>query len=92
MSLESNGVDQVHSLRKISTRLRGSNFSTSLAHFALSFVTQPNSPKCTQMVQHTPKHEVRYNGVDRVRLLRKITTRLHGTNFFTTSAHFEPSF
>ena len=41
ISLESNGVDQVRSLQKIPTRLRGMNFCnncTSLAHFAPSFM------------------------------------------------------
>src|SRR6185312_5660601 len=49
-------MDPVHSLRKISTRLRGTNFCTSSALFAPIFVTQPNSPKCTQIVQNAPKH------------------------------------
>ena len=55
MSLESNGVDRVHSLRKITTRLRGTNFCTSSARFAPSFVSQPkrsqmhpNFMKCTK--------------------------------------------
>ena len=41
MSLGSNGVDQVHSLRKIQTRLRGTNFCiicTNSVHFAPSFM------------------------------------------------------
>ena len=41
MSLGSNGVDRVHSLRKIWTQLRGTNFCinfTSSAHFAPSFM------------------------------------------------------
>jgi len=59
MSLGSNGVDRVHSLRKIPTRLRGTNFFTSSACFALSFVRQPNSPKCTQIVGNATKHEFR---------------------------------
>ena len=32
---------------------------TSSTSFAPSFVRQPNGPKCTQMVQNTPKHEFR---------------------------------
>src|SRR6185312_4911909 len=59
MSLGSNGVDRVGSLRKILTRLRGTNFCTSSAHFAPSFIWQHNGPKCTQLVQNTPKHEFR---------------------------------
>src|SRR6185503_19377433 len=55
ISLGSNGVDRVHSLRKIPTRLRGTNFCTSSARFAPSFVRQtkrsqlhPNSTKRTK--------------------------------------------
>ena len=47
MSLGCNGVDRVCLLRKIRMRLRGTNFCTSLAPFAPSFVRQPNGPKCT---------------------------------------------
>src|SRR6185503_13415827 len=57
MSLGSNGVHRVGSLRKILTRLRGTNFCTSSACFAQSFVRQHNGPKCTQMVRNTPKYE-----------------------------------
>ena len=59
MSLGSNGVDRVRSLRKIPTRLRGTNFWTSSEHFALSFVGQLNGPKYTQTVRIAPKHEFR---------------------------------
>src|SRR6185295_2624996 len=59
MSLGSYGVDRVLLLRKIPMRLRGTNFCTSSARFAPSFVRQPNGPKCTQMVQNSPKHEFR---------------------------------
>src|SRR6185312_14276141 len=59
MSLRSNGVDRVRSLRKTSTRLRPTNICTNSECFAPSFVRQPNSPKCTQMVRNAPKHEFR---------------------------------
>ena len=59
MSLGSNGVDLLHSLRKIPMRLRGTNFCTSSARFAPSFVRQPNGPKCTKIVRNAPKHEFR---------------------------------
>ena len=59
ISLGSNGVDWVHSLQKIPMRLGGTNFCTSLARFAPSFVRQPNGSKCTKMVQNAPKHEFR---------------------------------
>ena len=53
------GVDRARSLWKILTRLRVTNFSTSLTHFRLSVVTQPNDPKCTQIVWKGQKHEFR---------------------------------
>ena len=82
----------MRSLRKIPTQLRGPNFCTSSARFAPSFERQPNGPECTQIVRNTPKCEFRVNGVDQVHSLQKIPTRLRGTNFCTTSAHFAPSF
>ena len=126
------------SLRKIRTRLRGTNFCTSSARLAPSFVRQPNGPECTQMVRNEPKRQFRVqwvgsdaivakyfdatswqnfctssarfapsfvrqpnspdnvslgsNGVDRVRLLPNIPTRLRGTNFCTTLARCAPRF
>jgi len=59
MSLGSNGVDRVSSLRNDSTQLHGTNFCTSSEHFAPSFVRQLNGPKCMQTVQNEPKHEFR---------------------------------
>ena len=53
------GEDWVHWLRKIVTRLRTTNFCTSSASFAPSFVSQPNYPKCTKIVWNAPKHEFR---------------------------------
>ena len=52
-------VDRVRLLRKIPTRLRGTNFCTSSARFAPSFVRQPNGPDCTQIVRNAPKHQFR---------------------------------
>ena len=55
MSLGSNGVEWVRSVRKISTALRGTNFRTNSARFVPSFVSQPkqsqmhpNFMKCTK--------------------------------------------
>ena len=48
---------------KIPTRLRGTNFCTSLTRFALSVLWQPKSPKCTQIVWNTPKCEFRVQWV-----------------------------
>src|SRR6185312_1061369 len=59
MSLGSNGVDRVRSLQKIPMGLQGTNFFTSLTRFTVSVVTQPNSPRCNQIIQNTPKHEFR---------------------------------
>ena len=53
--LWSNGVDRVRSLRKILTRLRGTNICTSSVCFAPSFVRQANIPEYTQMVRNALK-------------------------------------
>ena len=79
------------SLPKILTRLRGTNFCTSSAHMAPSFVRQPNGHECTQKLQNAPKCQYRVQWVDGVRLLQKILTRLRGTNFCTSSDRFAPS-
>src|SRR6185503_8258181 len=92
ISLGSNGVDRVRSLRKIRTRLRGTNFCTSSGRFARSFVRQPNGPECTKWYETHQNISLGANGVDRVRSLRKIPTRLYGTNFCTSSARFATSF
>src|SRR6185312_2953539 len=90
--LGSNGVDRVRSLRKILTRLHGTTFCTSSARCALSFVRQLNSPECTQKVRNTPKRHFRVQSVDQVRSLRKIPTRLRGTNFCTSFGPFRTEF
>ena len=82
----------MRSLRKILTRLRGTNICTSSARFASSFVRQPNSPKCTQIVRNALIRHFRVQWSDRVRSLRKILTRLRGTNFCISSARCAPSF
>src|SRR6185312_8090027 len=38
-------------------RLRGTNFCTSSARFAPSFVRQPKGPECTQIVRNAPKRQ-----------------------------------
>src|SRR6185312_12699499 len=91
-SLGSNGVDRVGSLRKIPTRLRGTNFCTSSARFAPSFVSQPSGPECTQIVRNAPKREFRVQWGGSGAFVAKIPTRLRGTNFCTSSARFAPSF
>jgi hypothetical protein len=60
MTLGSNGVDWVRSLRKIPTWLRGTKFCincTSSPYFASSFMELRNNPKCTQTLYNAPKHE-----------------------------------
>src|SRR6185312_862548 len=91
-SVGCNGVVPVRSLRKIPMRLRGTNLCTSSARFAPSFVRQPNGPECTQIVQTHQNVSLGSNGGDGVRSLRKIPTRLRGTNFCTSSACSAPSF
>ena len=61
MSLGSNGVDWVRSLRKISTWYRGTNFCINCTrpYFASSFMQLRNDPKCTQTLCNAPKHEFR---------------------------------
>ena len=59
VSLGSNGVDRMRSLRKILTRLCGTTFCTSSARFAPSFVRQPNGPEWTQIVRNAPKLQFR---------------------------------
>jgi hypothetical protein len=51
-------VDWVRSLLKIPTRLHGTNFCTTSARFAPSFVRLPNGPECTQIEQNAPKRQV----------------------------------
>ena len=98
MSLGSNGVDWVRSLRKIPTWLRGMNFALIapvhpvLHRVSCSYETIPNAPK------HYTTHQnmsLGSNGADWVHSLGKITTWLHGTNFCincTSSHRFLPSF
>ena len=86
-------MDQVRSLRKIPTRPRGTNFCTSLARFAPSFVRQPKGPESTQIVRNTPKLQFRVQwGGSGAFVVKKTPTRPRGTNFCTSSARFAPSF
>src|SRR6185437_12066166 len=58
--LGTNGEYRVCSLRKIPTRLRGTNYCTSSARFAPSFVRQPNGPECNHIVRSTVKRQFRF--------------------------------
>ena len=83
MSLRSNGVDWVRSLRKILMRLHGTNFclnctrSTRLHRVSSSNETLPNAPKYYETHQNL---SLGTNGVGRLHSLRKIPKWLHGTN------------
>jgi len=92
VSLGPNGVDQVCSLQKILTQLRGTYFCTRSARFPPSFVSQPNGPECTQWYKTHQNIILGSNGVDRVRSLRKNSMQLRDTNFCTRSARFPGSF
>ena len=68
MSLGSNGVDWVRSLRKIPSWLCGTNFRinwTSSPCFASSLMRLRNDPKSTQTLSNAPKHEftVQWSGL-----------------------------
>ena len=92
VSLVSNGGDRARSLRKIPTRLRGTNFCTSSARFAHSFVWQPNGPECTQIVQNAPKRQfwVQWGGSGA--FVAKNSDATSSTNFCTCPARFAPIF
>ena len=92
MSLGSNGVDRAHSLWKILLRLLGTNFCTSSARFAPSFVTQPNGRNAPKLYEMHQNISLGPNRIYRVRLFWKISMRLRATNFCTSSARFAPSF
>ena len=98
ISLGSNGVGRVHSLRKIPKQLRGTNLCINcpvqpvLHRFSCSKETLPNAPKHYEMHQNM---SLRSNGVDRVCSRPKIVIRLRGMNFCincSRSARFAPSF
>jgi len=63
-------------------------FAPVLSRFAMSFVRQSNSPKRTQIVENTPKHEFRVQWGGPGVFVAKIPTRLHGTNFCTSLTRF----
>ena len=92
MSLGSNGVDRVGSLRKILMQLRGTNFCTSSKRFAPSFVRQPNGPKCSQIVQNAPKRQFRVQCGGLGAFIAKNSEATSCTNFCSSSARFAPSF
>ena len=98
ISLGSNMVDWVRSLRKIRTWLRGTNFCincTSSPRFSPSFMHLRNDPKCTQTLWNAPKHEFRVQWGALGAFVAKNYNVLRGTNFCincTSSVCFAPTF
>ena len=97
MSLGSNGVGRVHSLRNIPKRHMAQTCALIapvqpvLQRVSCSNETLPNAPKHYET--HT-NMSLGSCGVDWVHSLRKILMRLHGTNFCincTSSTRFVPS-
>jgi hypothetical protein len=82
----------VCSLRKILMQLRGTNFCTSSARFAPSFVRQPNSPECTQIVRNAPKRQFRVKKGGSGAFVAKNSDATSWHEFCTSSAHFAQSF
>ena len=62
------------------------------ARFATSFVRQLNSLDCTQIVQNAPKHQFRVQWGGSGAFVAKNSDATCGTNFYTSSARFAPSF
>ena len=86
-------MDRVRSLQKIPMRLRSTNFCTSPAHFAPSFVRQPNGPECTQIVRNTPKRHFRVQwGGSGAFIAKKFGRDFVVRTFALVSARFAPSF
>ena len=92
ISLGSNGVDQLRSLRKILTQLRGTNFCTSSARFAPSFVRQPKGPECTQIVRNATKCQFRVRWGVSGALVAKNSNATLWHELLHKFGHFAPSF
>ena len=98
MSLGSNGLDWMCSLRKIRTWLRGTNFCincTSSDRFALSFMQLRNHNKCTQTLWNLRKQEfrVQWGGLGVFIAKNSDATSWHKLCInCTNSTRFAPSF
>jgi len=98
LSLGSDGLDRVCSLRKILTQLRGTNFCincTNSVHFAPNFMQSRNGPKCNKTLRNATKHEFGVQWGGSGAFAAKIPMQLFGTNFCincTSLARFAPSF
>ena len=84
-------MDRARSLRKIPTRLHSTNFCTTSARFAPSFVGNQTVTNTSKFYETHKTMSLESNGEDRVRSLQKIPTRLCGTNLCTSLARFELS-
>ena len=85
-------MHRVRSLRKMLTQLRGTNFCTSSARFAPSFVRQPNGHKCTQIVRNAAKHQFRVQWGGSGAFGAKNSNATSFSNFCTSSTRFAPRF
>ena len=85
-------MDWVRSLRKIPTRLRGTNFCTSSARFAPSFVREPNSLECTQIVRNARKHQFRVQMGESGAFVAKNFDATSWHELLNFLARFAPSF
>src|SRR6185312_2127389 len=92
VNLGSDGVFQVHLLRKILTRLCGMNFCTSSARFAPSFIRQPNGSECTQIVRNATKHQFRVRWGVSGALLAKNSDATSWHELLHKFGRFAPSF
>src|SRR6185312_6502401 len=73
-------------------RLRGTNFCTSSARFAPSFVRQPDCPECNQIVRNTPKHQFRVHQGGSSAFVKKNSDATSWHELLHYSAGFAPSF
>src|SRR6185503_12723269 len=99
VSLGSNGVDRVCSLRKIPMRLCGTNFCTGSVCCAPSFIRQPKDPESSQIVRNAPKRQfrVQWGGSGAFVAKNSDATSWHELlhyfgPFCTSSARFAPGF
>ena len=79
-------------MRKVPVRPRGTNFCTSSARVAPSFVRQPNGLECTQIVGNEPKRRLRVQWGASSAFVQKKSDVTSWHNFCTSSARFASSF
>ena len=79
-------------MRKIPTRLRGTNFYTSSARFASSLVRQTNGPERTQIVRNAPKRQFRVQWAGSGAFVMKNSDATSWHELCTSLARFAPNF